>query len=98
MIDDDVIVTIPAGSVEPAVVRLDSPAGDELTATTLEMSAVAPDAPYTWVAAVWVDATPAVSRVARMTTARTWAAGEYVVHVRLDGAQIIRCTNRIQVP
>lgn len=98
MIDDDVIVTIPAGSVEPAVVRLDSPTDELLTATTLEMSAVAPDAAYAWVPAVWADSTAAVSRVARMTTARTWATGEYVVHVRLNGAQIIRCTNRIQVP
>lgn len=98
MIDADVIVTIPRSSSEPAVATLTSPTGELLDATTVEISVGTDENTYTWEAAVWVDA-EASTRTARTVAARSWATpGEYVVHVRLDNAQIIRCTNTIQVP
>lgn len=97
MIDADVIVTIPRGSTEPAVAELTSPTGETIDATTVEISVDTDSNTYVWAAAAWVGAA-GTTRSAETTASRTWTTGDYVVHVRLDGQQIIRCTNRIQVP
>lgn len=97
MIDADVIVTIPRTSNEPAVATLTSPTGEILDPTSVEISVGTDENTYTWEAATWLDPA-AATRTVRSVAARTWTTGEYVVHVRLDNAQIIRCTNTIQVP
>jgi hypothetical protein len=97
--DADVIVTIPRGSTEPVVARLKSPTGANLTATTLDISVGTDATTYSWVAAEWADATVDSDRVVRSTSSRAWStAGDYIIHVRLDNAQIIRCSNIIRVP
>jgi hypothetical protein len=96
--DADVIVTIPRNSNEPVVARLKSPTGEALAATTVEVSVGTDENTYTWQAAEWTDTTVDSDRTVRSQSSRVWTTGEYIVHVRLDGAQIIRCANRIQVP
>lgn len=97
--DSDVIVVIPRGSSEPVIARLKSPTGETLDATTLEISANTSPTTYTWQAAQWVDSIEDSDRVVTSTASLTWnTAGDYYVHVRLAGAQIIRCSNKIRVP
>jgi hypothetical protein len=97
--DSDVIVTIPRGSSEPIIARLKSPTGEILNALNVKVSANTVETTYSWVAAQWADGTPDSERVVEATTATTWnTPGDYYVHVMLDNAQIIRCSNKIRVP
>jgi hypothetical protein len=96
--DADVIVTIPRNSNEPVVARLKSRTGQALAATTVELSVGTDENTYAWVPAEWTDTTVDSDRTVRSQSSRAWTTGDYIVHVRLDGAQIIRCANRIQVP
>jgi hydrogenase maturation factor HypF (carbamoyltransferase family) len=99
VIDADVIVMIPRNSQEPAVATLTSPTGEILDAAVVEVSVGTDETTYTWQAAAWVEPVAASTRTARATTLRTWnTPGDFIVHVRLDSKQIIRCTNRIRVP